>query len=175
MVLFHDFHASKLDIYRLNFSILTLIPKEKDATSMRKFRLVSLLNYIFKVFTKVLTNRLALLMNTLTSSNQSAFIKGIYILEIVVTAHEVLHSTHKSSNPGLVLKLDYEKAFDKVNLDFLLEILHKRGFGPSWIGWIKQITHQGSVGVKINGVEGNFFTTGKGLRQGTPCHPYFLT
>ena len=138
---------------------------------MKKFRPITLINCIFKVFAKVLTNRLAMLMNTLTSSNQSAFIKGRFILESVVTAHEVLHSTAKSGNPGLVLKLDYEKAFDKVNLDFLIEILEKRNFNPLWVTWIKQVTHMGSVGVKINGIEGNYFLTGKGLRQGDPLSP----
>jgi hypothetical protein len=53
----------------------------------------------------------------------------------------------------------------------LLEILEKRNFGPVWISWIKQITHMGSVGVKINGIEGDFFITGKGLRQGDPMSP----
>ena len=116
-----------------------------------------------------------MLMNRLTSSNQSVFIKGRFILESVVTAHEVLHSTYHSGSPGLVLKLDYEKAFDKVNLDFLMEILEKRNFGPRWMKWIYQITHLGFVGVKLNGVEGNFFTTGKGLRQGDTISPFCST
>ena len=110
MALYDDCHAGNLDIYRLNFAMITLIPKEEDATNMRKLRQISLLNCIFKVLTKVLTNRLAVVMNFLTSSNQSAFIKGRYILESVVTAHEVFHSTYHSGNSGLVLKLDYEKA-----------------------------------------------------------------
>lgn len=161
MAMFDDFHKGELDLYRLNFVVLTRIPKEKEATSMKKFRPISLLNCIFKVFTKVLTNRLALSINILTSSNQTAFVKGMFILESVVTTHEMLHSTYHSGNLGLVLKLDYEKAFDKVNLDFLIDLLEKRGFGPLWIKWIKQITHLGSVGVKINGINGNFFTTSK--------------
>jgi hypothetical protein len=58
---------------------------------------------------------------------------------------------------GLVVKLDYEKAFDKVSLDFLLDLLAKRGFGPKTIAWIKSVTHGGSVGVKLNNVIGYFF------------------
>lgn len=103
-------------------------------------------------------------MGCYTASNQTAFIKGRYILESVVTAHEVLHSIHHSGEPGIGLKLDYEKAFHKVNLDFLLEVLEKRNFSPIWIHWIRMITHGRYVGVKVNVVEGGFFTTGKGLR-----------
>jgi hypothetical protein len=81
-----------LDIYRLNFAVLSLIPKEPDATSMKKFRPISLLNYIFKVFTKVITNRLGTVMDFLVAPNQKAFIEVRYILESVFTAHGVLHS-----------------------------------------------------------------------------------
>jgi hypothetical protein len=67
MAMFRDFHLGKLDLFRLNFVVLSLIPKEPDASSMKKFRPISLLNCIFKIFTKVLTNRLGLLMNFLIS------------------------------------------------------------------------------------------------------------
>jgi hypothetical protein len=73
----------------------------------------------------------------------------------------------------LVFKIDYEKAYDRVNLDFLYEILVCRGFGPKIIQMIKQVTQGGSVGVKLNDVEGDFFLTGKGLRQGDPWPPCY--
>jgi hypothetical protein len=92
MAMFEDFHDGKLDIFRLNFEILTMIPKESDASCMKKFRPICLLNCCFNFFTKVLTNKLALIMGVITSINQSAFINGRFILESVVTTHEVLHS-----------------------------------------------------------------------------------
>jgi PHD/YefM family antitoxin component YafN of YafNO toxin-antitoxin module len=110
------------------------------------------------------TNRLAKLMNLLTSPNQTAFIKGRFILESVVSAHEVIHVVNHNKEKGVVLKLDYEKAFDKVNLDFLDEPLAKRNFSPTFRNLIRLITRGGSVPVKVNGVEGNSFITGKGLR-----------
>jgi hypothetical protein len=110
-------------------------------------------------------------MNFLISPNQTAFIKGRYILESVVSAHEVIHSVSHGKQKGSILKLDYEKAFDKVNLDFLYELLVRRKFSPAFCSLIKQITREGSVAVKVNGVEGNSFTTGKGLRQGDPLSP----
>ena len=82
-----------------------------------------------------------------------------------------IHSVHQSEGAGGILKLDYEKAYDKVNREFLLEILSKRNFGDRWIGWIKQHLYNGSVGVQVNEKEGNFFETGKGLRQGDPLSP----
>jgi hypothetical protein len=96
------------------------------------------------------------------------FIKGRYIIESVVTAHEIIHSVHQSEEPGVVLKLDYEKAYDKVNWNFLLDVLRKRGFGQKWLAWMEKFWHNGSVGCIVNNKEGVSFETGKGLRQGDP-------
>jgi hypothetical protein len=125
--MFNAWHEDKLDLFRLNFTMITLIPKENEARSMRKFRPISLLNCSFKIFTKVLTNRLARIINRLISFHQSAFIRGRYILESVVTAHEIIHEVHRKKDQGLVFKIDYEKAYDKVNLEFLFEVLELRG------------------------------------------------
>jgi hypothetical protein len=117
---------------------------------------------------------MGLVVDRLISSNQTTFIKGSYILESVVAAHEVLHKVHQDKKQGFVLKLDYEKAYDKVSWAFLLEILEKRGFGKRWIVWIKRIMHMGSMGVTVNIMEGEFFQTSKGLRQGDLYPQSFL-
>ena len=65
--LFSDWFDNKLDIYRIKFAMITLIPKEEDARSMKKFRPISLLNCSFKIFTKVLTNRIGKIVNRLIS------------------------------------------------------------------------------------------------------------
>jgi hypothetical protein len=131
---------------------------------MRKFRPTSLLNCSFKIFTKVLTNRFARILDRLISYQQSTFIKGRFILESVVTAHEIIHEVHMRKGQGLVFKIDYEKAYDRVNLDFLYEILACRGFGPKIIQMIKQVTQDKLYGRRS-------FLTGKGLRLGDPLAP----
>jgi hypothetical protein len=79
--LFYQKFWDLIKFCRLNFVVLTLKPEELVASSMKKLRPISLLNCIFKIFTKVLTNTLALIMNIITIINQFAFIKGKYILE----------------------------------------------------------------------------------------------
>jgi len=169
--LFNDFHRGDLDLFRLNFAMITLIPKVADARDMKNFRPISLIKYSFKIFSKVLTNRLALVADRLVDTNQSAFIKGRYILESVVIAHEVVHNVHSSKQPGVILKLDYEKAYDRVSWDFLHEVLESRGFCNKWLSWMKCLIKGGSIGVNLNGEESPYFKAGKGLRQGDPILP----
>jgi hypothetical protein len=79
----------------------------------------------------------------LISQQQSAFIKGRFILESVVSAHEIIRELYRKKDKGLVLKLDYENAYDRVNLDFLYEILQLRAFRDKIISMIKHITQGG--------------------------------
>ena len=68
----------------------------------------------FKCFTKVLTNRLVPIVQRVLGKNQTGFVKGRNILEGVVVLHEVIHELHKSNQRGLILKIDFEKAYDRV-------------------------------------------------------------
>jgi hypothetical protein len=169
--LFRDFENDEADLFRINFAMLTLIPKEVDATSLKKYRPIALTNCSFKIFAKACTNRLGKIADRLISPNQTAFIKGRFILESVVSAHEIIHDVHKKNEQGVVLKLDYEKAYDRVDWSFLDKMLMQRGFSQSWCNKIRSLVQGGSVGVRINECDSHYFLTGKGLRQGDPLSP----
>ena len=79
-------------------------------------------------------------------------------------AHEVIHEVHRSGTAGLVLKLDYEKAYDRVSWDFLKEMLLSRGFGNKWVDWVISTIHQSTFQVRINDSNGPQFSGGKGLK-----------
>jgi hypothetical protein len=82
----------------------------------------------------LITCRLEKVCQEIIAKEQSAFIRGRFILESVVVTHELVHSIHKSKEPGVIIKLDYEKAYDRVNLDFLMKIVESRGFGDKILG-----------------------------------------
>lgn len=129
MALVREFENGTLNVARLNFSIITLLPKEPDARDMKKFRPISLGTCSLKIISKAITNRMSPIGDRIIAKNQTAFIKGRFILESVVAAQELIHAAHSSGNSALVLKLDYEKAYDRVDWDFLDEMLLSRGFG----------------------------------------------
>ena len=119
----NDWNRVNLDLFRLNFSLLTLIPKEADAVTIQKFRPIALTNCSFKIFSKCATNRLGKICEDLISHNQTAFIRGHFILESVVFAHEIIHDVVRKKHSGFIFKLDYEKAYDMVDRSFLLKML----------------------------------------------------
>ena len=93
--MFRDLWARNLDIRRLNYGAITLVPKLKEANSIKQYRPICLLNVDFKWFTKVLTDRLVPVASKIIGSNQTGFVKGRNILDGVVVLHEVLHELRR--------------------------------------------------------------------------------
>jgi len=104
---------------------------------------------------------------------QSAFMPNRYILEGVVILHETLHELQRNKANGVILKIDFKKAYDKVNWKFLQQTLRMKGFPDKWCKWIETFVSRGSVGIKVNDDVGKFFQTKKGLRQGDPLSPCY--
>lgn len=169
--LFADFHQGKLDVSRLNYGIITLLPKVVDANKIQQFRPICLLNCLYKWITKVLTLRLSPFAEKLILREQTAFMKNRNIMSGIMALHEILHETKRRKEVGVVLKLDFEKAYDKVDWHFLFDCLERRGFCNKWLMWIKMVVTGGTMSVKLNNQEGPYFMSHKGVRQGDPLSP----
>jgi hypothetical protein len=115
LALFIDFYNGSLDIKHFNYSIIILIAKGQGADRLQMYRPICLLNVIFKKFTKVLNNRAIALADKVISSIQSTFIKGRFILDNVTVLHETLHYMHRRKKARVFFKVDFEKAYDKIN------------------------------------------------------------
>jgi hypothetical protein len=94
--------------------VITLLPKISDAEKIQQYRPICLLNCLYKWVTKVLTIRLEKIADKLILQNQTTFMKDRNIMSSIMALHEILHETKKSGEVGIVLKLDFEKAYDKV-------------------------------------------------------------
>src|SRR6266508_1872660 len=89
-------------------------------------------------------------------------------MEGVLVLHETIHELHRKRKDRVILKLDFEKVYDKFKWPFLQQVLKMKGFAPRWCDWIDKVMSKGSVAVKVNDQVGHYFQTRKGVRQGDP-------
>lgn len=115
--------------WRVNVTFLDLIPKRDGEKCISNYRLISPLQGVYKIMAKALTMRLIPVMNELISEVQTAAVRGRQIHDEILIANEIIDSTLRRKESGLLLKLDFFKAFDSVFLWFLDYMLMRMGFG----------------------------------------------
>ena len=151
MDFFDYFHRHSVFETFLNASFLTLIPKKCNAVNIKDFRPISLVGSVYKLLSKVLANRLRVDLENLISESQNSFVGERQILDSMLIANECLDSRLKSRLPGVVCKLDIEKAYDHVNWEALFYLLGQMGFGLKWRGWIRDYVTSVRFSVLVNG------------------------
>src|ERR1044072_1328035 len=93
---------------------------------------------------------------------QSAFVGGRNMLDSVVVANEIVHEAKSKRKSTLVLKVDFEKAYDTVDWDFLVYMMRRMQFPERWVGWIIQCLASSTVSVLINGSASDQFVPQRG-------------
>jgi hypothetical protein len=113
-------------------------------------------------------------MNSLIASNQSAFLKGRNLVDGVLVVNEVIDLAKKSGKECMVFKVDFEKAYDSVDWNFLEYMLYRFGFGEKWIRWIRACVFAGNLSILVNGSPTKEFNIQRGLKQGDPLAPFLF-
>jgi hypothetical protein len=136
------------------------------------FRPISLMNISLKLIIKILVDRLQTVILKLVHRNQYGFIRSRTIQDCLAWSYEYIHQCHQSKREVIILKLDFEKAFDTVEHSTIIQVMTHLGLPSRWIHCVHLILLSGSSAVLLNGVPRKFFKCKRAVRQGDPC-PYF--
>lgn len=149
-----------------------LLKPNKDPLDCSSYRPISLLNVDFKILSKTLAIRLEQQLPSLIAPDQTGFIKGRLGLFNLRRFFNILN-TPSTSTPEIALSLDTEKAFDRVEWDYLFYTLNKFGFGPKFISWIRLLYSSPLARVRTNSCYSPYFPLHRGTRQGCPLSLFF--
>jgi hypothetical protein len=165
------FYEENICMESINGSHITLVPKIDNPTKVGDYKPISLLNSSVKLITKILANRLQKVVTQLIHKNQYRFIKDRSIEDCLAWAFEYLYLCKQTRKEMVIIKLDFEKAFDKIEQQVILLVLKHKGFGQTWQNWIKMTMESRTSSIMLNGVPGKTFHCRTGVRQGDPLSP----
>lgn len=167
---FTECFKSKVFLVSVNDTSIFLIPKTEHPESIKQYRPISLCNTSYKIVSNLIVHHLRPLLNSIISPNQNSFLPGRGCETNYIAASEILHSMkHKKGSKGwFAMKIDLEKAYDRMEWSFIRFCLHRHGFDKESSDMIMSCVTSTSSRIRINGVLSESFQATRGLRQGTP-------
>ena len=150
-------------------ALITLIFKGGDNLDLKNYRPISLTNYDYKILAFVISNRIQKVITTLVHSDQVAYIKGRYIGNNARHILDVIEYAENFNEEGAIICLDFQKAFDSLEWDFMFKALRHFNFGDNLIQWIQVMYTKPVSMIKNNGWIGKEINILRGIRQGCPA------
>ena len=149
-------------------AVMSLIFKKDDDENIANYRPISLTNVDYRILAFTLAERMQIVMSDIISNDQSAYMKGRYMGTNIRLVSDIIEHYDMTNKSGILLMLDFQKAFDTIEWEFMFKTLHFFNFGPSFIRWIQTIYNRPVACIKNNGYFSENFNISRGIRQGCP-------
>ena len=155
---------------------ITLLFKKSDRTDVRNYRPLTMLNTDYKIYTKILAERLKTVVHQFVAECQKGFVPKTFISECSMLLHlvEAWINDEPTTREGLFIFLDMEKAFDRVSFKFLLTSMKSLGFGDGFVDAVKlmyDVDRPPKRRIYANGYYSHWFPIKSGVAQGCPLSP----
>ena len=163
--------------YSLQQSLIICLPKlDKDRQLLKNWRPISLLCVTYKLASTVISNRMKPYLDNIISKTQSGFLTGRNIADSTRLVYDIMHHAEKQNLDGLLLLIDFEKAFDSLSWTFLYNVLAYFGFDNTFISWIKLFNTDIEARICQAGFLSDPIKIKRGCRQGDPisCYQFIL-
>ena len=169
-----EFHRNGKLTKGINSTFIALISKVNSLQRLNDFRPISLAGSLYKILAKVLANRLRSVIGSVVSEGQSAFVKGKQILDGILFANEAIDEASRMKKELLLFKVDFKKAYDSVDLNYLNAVMVNMNFPKLWRKWIIKCVGTAKASVLVNGSPTDEFPLKRDLRQGDPLSPFLF-
>ena len=152
--------------------IISLLSKpKKDMKYIKNYRPITLQNYDYKILAKIIDNRMRLVLEDIIHQDQTGFMKGRHLTTNIRKSLDVIEYCAKTNKPGLILSIDMEKCFDRVDYTAVRGALEYFNFGPSFIRWSMLFFTNFEVCTQNRGFISKYFKKERSINQGCPYSP----
>ena len=154
-------------------AVITLIHKGKGLPrdTLNNWRPISITNTDYKILAKCLANRLKVVIGDIINEDQVGFIKGRKSSDVIRLIDDVIDHMNEANSPGILVALDYSRAFDSISKEFMLWSFKQFGFGENFVKWIHALTTNTESCINYSGWISEEFAVETGIRQGCPFSP----